>query len=38
MHKIYNLIVVRANKQLQEKVALDATFQEDNQSYNLMGT
>ena len=28
MHKIYNLIVLQTNEQLQEKAALDATFQE----------
>ena len=27
MHKIYNLIVVQTNEQLQEKAAIDATFQ-----------
>ena len=27
MHKIYNLIVGQTNEQLQEKAALDATFQ-----------
>ena len=28
MHKIYNLIVVQTNEKLQEKAALDSTFQE----------
>ena len=28
MHKIYNLILGHTNEQLQEKAALDATFQE----------
>ena len=27
MHKIYNIILVQTNKQLQEKAASDATFQ-----------
>ena len=27
MHKIFNLIVVQTNEQLQEKAASDATFQ-----------
>ena len=37
MHKIYNIIVGKTNEQLQEKAALDATFQAVNTDRDPIG-
>ena len=37
MHKIYNLILVQINKQLQENAELESTFQEIKTDQDLIG-
>ena len=37
MHKIYNIIAGEKNKKLQEKAALDATFQEVKEGWYSIG-
>ena len=37
MHKIYNLVVVQTNEQLQKKAALGATFYVVNTDWNPIG-